>query len=115
MNTPANAEGDGTKLRKGATPIFFLCGLVLSVICFRFIGGYLFLVHRYGLARVHGEHLHLLKMGKADPWIGSNGDKVAGPGFLWFLLVSGIFLALFLALFLSIYRFLPEQEVKHGA
>ena len=115
MNTPAKAKGDGTKLRKGATPIFFLCGLALSVICFRFIGGYLFLVHRYGFARVQSEGLHLLKMGKGDPWIVSNGDKVAGPGFLWFLVVSGIFLVLFLAIFLGIYRLLPESEEQHVA
>ena len=115
MNAPTEIGFDWSRPRKGAVAIFFLCGTVLSVVCFRFIGGYLFVIQRYGFARVRDEHLHLLKMGKADPWIVSNGDKVAGPGFLWFLVVSGIFLAIFLAVFLGIYRLLPERKEQHEA
>jgi hypothetical protein len=115
MNAPTKTGFDWSRPRKGAVALFFLCGTVLSVLCFRFIGGYLFLGHRYGFARVQAEHLRLLKMGKGDPWIVSNGDKVPGPGFLWFLVISGIFLALFLAVFLGAYRLLPEKEERHAA
>ena len=84
--------------------------LLVSQISFRLIGGYLYLVYTYGASRVHSEHLHLLKMGKIDPWIVSNGDKIPGGGFSWFLVAVAITFALFIPTYLLVYRLLPERK-----
>src|ERR1041385_8903511 len=41
------------------------------------IGHYLFLGYLYGFSRVQIEGLHFLSTPKAQPWIVSNGDKIA--------------------------------------
>jgi hypothetical protein len=64
----------------------------------------------YGFSRVLREHLHLVTMGKAEPWVVSNGDQIAGGGFVWWLLVTGIFFALFIPTFLVVARFLPRRK-----
>ena len=94
---------------------FFALAILASQIGFRFVGGYLFLIHTYGFSRVHSEHLHLLKMGKVDPWIVSNGDKIAGGQFPWFLVAAGITFAFFFPTFLLVYRFLPERKGENAA
>ena len=98
------------KPRKFEGMAFIFSFLLGSLLGFRFIGGYLFLVYTYGFSHVHDEHLYLIKMGKVDPWIVSNGDKIAGGRFPWFLVVAGISLAISLLTFLLIYRFLPEKK-----
>ena len=103
-------ERCSSKPRKFGTLAFVSLFVLASVLGFRFVGGYLFLVYTYGFSRVHNEHLYLIKMGKVDPWIVSNGDKIAGGCFPWFLVAAGISVAIFLPTFLLIYRFLPEKK-----
>ena len=115
MSAPPKAVVDWSKPRRFGMVTFFALGILASQVSFRFIGGYLYLIYTYGFARVHSEHLHLLKMGKVDPWIVSNGDKIAGGGFPWSLVVTGITFALFIPTFLLIYRFLPERKDENAA
>jgi hypothetical protein len=96
--------------RRFATLTFLVTGFFATEVGFRFIGGYLYLVYMYGFSRVHNEHLHLLKMGKVDPWIVSNGDKIPGGGFPWFLVAAATSFAFFVPTFLLVYRLLPVRK-----
>jgi hypothetical protein len=104
---------DWSTPRRFAPLAFFALAILASQVSFRIIGGYLYLIYTYGFSRVQSEHLHLLKMGKGVSWIVSNGDKIPGGGFPWFLLVTAITFALFIPTYLLVYRLLPKK--KDGA
>jgi hypothetical protein len=112
MSTSLKHKVDWSKPRRFEALTFIILFILATQIGFRFLGGYLFLIYTYGFSRVRSEHLHLLKMNKTDPWIVSNGDKIAGGEFLWFLVATSICFAVFIPTFLFIYRFLPEQKNK---
>src|ERR1019366_5510758 len=84
---------------------FVAWAVLLTCVCYRIIGGYLFLIYTYGLSRVLSEHLHFVRMRKAEPWIVSNGDTIRGGGFLWWLMVTAIFFAVFIPTIRLIVRF----------
>ena len=108
-------ESDWPTGRRFSTIAFITWFVLFSFICYRFIGGYLFLFYTYGFSRVVREHLYFVKMSKFDPWIVSNGDKIPGGGFLWWLMVTVIFFALFVLTFHFIYSFLPKRKEKDAA
>ena len=113
MNTPRKTNNVGS--RKFGTLTFFSVFVFASIIGFRFIGCYLYLVYIYGFSRVQTQHLYLVKMGKVGPWIVSNGDKIAAGSFPWFLIAAGVSVVIFLPTFLVIYRFLPKRKDDDAA
>jgi hypothetical protein len=115
MSTPLISGSTRSNPRRFEVLTFIVVFLLATQVGFRFIGGYLYLIYTYGFQRVQSEHLHLLKMGKTDPWIVSNGDQIAGGGFPWFLVAAGISIAFFLPAYLLIYRFLPKRKDKNAA
>jgi hypothetical protein len=115
MTTHLKSGSTRSNPRRFESLTFIVVFLFATWLGFRLVGGYLYLIYKYGFQRVHSEHLHLLKMGKTDPWIVSNGDQIAGGGFPWFLVAAGISLVFGLGMYLLIYRFLPERKDKNAA
>jgi hypothetical protein len=115
MTTQFKPGSTRSNPRRFESLAFIVAFLFASWLGFRVVGGYLYLIYTYGFHRVHSEHLHLLKMAKTDPWIVSNGDQIAGGGFPWFLVASGISIVFGLAVYLLIYRLLPERKDTNAA
>ena len=110
MNAQPQPGSTRRNPRRFESLAFVVVFLLSSLAGFRIIGGYLYLIYTYGFHRVQSEHLHLVKMGKVDPWIVSNGDRIAGGGFLWFLVASGISFSISILIYLVVYHFLPERK-----
>src|SRR5580700_777184 len=115
MSTDSKFGSTQSNLRRFESLTFIAVFLLGTWLGFRLIGGYLFLIYTYGFHRVYIEHLHLVKMGKTDPWIVSNGDQIAGGGFPWFLVAAGISISIALLIFSSIYQFLPSRKETNAA
>jgi hypothetical protein len=109
MSTDSKSGSTRSNPRRFESLTFIAVFLLGTWVGFRLVGGYLFLVYKYGFHRVITEHLHLVKMGKTDPWIVSNGDQIAGGSFPWFLAAAGISLVFSLVMYSLIYRLLPER------
>lgn len=71
---------------------------------------YLFLIHLYGYAHVHREHLHFKDTPKGGAWIVSNGDRITDGLFLQYLIGLVLWLALFSVTFWVIHRLLPTKK-----
>src|SRR5262245_13297377 len=112
MRPPA-PEHDATNTRRFGALAFFAVAFLATQVGFRWVGGYLYLIHTYGLSRVWGEHLHLIRMGKNTPWFGSNGDQIPSGGFGWFLVAVGITVAFFFPAFALVWRLLPRGKDSH--
>src|ERR1700679_2535741 len=106
MSTDSKFGSTQSNPRRFESLTFIAVFLLGTWLGFRLVGGYLFLIYTYGFHRVYSEHLHLVKMGKTDPWIVSNGDHIAGGCFPWFLVAAGISLGFSLGMYLLIYRLL---------
>jgi hypothetical protein len=113
MKSPVKPGGfDWSKPRRFSQIAFILCVIPISQFCDRVIGGYLFLVHRYGFARVRAERLEMVKMPKSGPWLVSNGDVVPGGGIVWWFCVTFISLVLIGLVYLGVFRLLPVEKRK---
>jgi len=115
MSARLKSESTPPNPRKFASLAFIFVFLLATQVGFRIIGGWLYLVYIYGFQRVLSEHLHLVKMGKSDPWIVSNGDQIAGGGFPWFLVAAGISMLFFFPMFNLVCRILPKRNDKDAA
>jgi hypothetical protein len=114
MNTSSRTEQGPRETRRFGTLAFFAVGFVATQVGFRWLGGYFYLVHTYGLSRVWSEHLHLVRMGKSTPWLVSNGDQIPSGEFLWFLVAIGITAAFFFPVFALVWRLLPRRKDLHA-
>jgi hypothetical protein len=113
MKPPEKKGGfDWSKSRRFSQVAFILCAIPIGQFCDRVIGGYLFLIHKYGFARVRAEHLEMVRMPKSGPWLVSNGDTVPGAGIGWWLVVTVITFGLIGVVYLGVFRLLPAEPRK---
>jgi hypothetical protein len=90
-------------------PLLFLpWALGTLMFSIHIVGAKLFLICVYGWGRVLNEHLRILKMSKREPWLISNGDRLAEGHFVHFLISGACWLLLFLATYPLIRLLLPK-------
>jgi len=92
--------------------VFLAWGLVTNYAAY-LVAHYAFLIHRYGFARVRGEHLHFTAIPKGSAWIVSNGDRITEGHFLHFAIHVVLWLAFFAVTYPLVRRWLPGRKDGH--
>ena len=105
-----------TALRRLGVPLFFLAFCIAYYVGVQG-ANYLFLTYLYGFSHVQSEHLHLIRMGKFQPWLVLAGSRVIDhvtDHAVWEQIQSSTTITVFFSTFLSIYRLLPKRGAPCG-